>query len=353
MTSRQLGVALLVCLALLPSPAVLAGETGFAPIDVSVRPIDRFALASSETRFGALEFRGGLRLASGDGRFGSFSGLDFAADGHTLYAISDNGFWFTAGLTETDGRPTGLIRPMLAPMLDAHGHPFAGKTNSDAEGLSIVSRDGHETAYVSFERKPAVSRYVAAPDFATARRGTVPLPGFVNHLRTNKGLEAVAVAPADGPLAGAIVTIAERSLDRAGNNRGFIIGSRRAGAFALVRSATFDVSDAAFLPNGDLLVLERRFNFSEGIAMRIRRIPGTAIRPGATVDGPVLIEADMGNQIDNMEGLAVRTNERGETILTLISDDNGGAFLQRTVLLQFALLAPLPPVPRPRPPDAR
>jgi hypothetical protein len=37
-----------------------------------------------------------------------------------------------------------------------------------------------------------------------------------------------------------------------------------------------------------------------------------------------------------MEGLAISKNENGETMLTLISDDNF-SMLQRTVLLQFRL----------------
>ena len=37
-----------------------------------------------------------------------------------------------------------------------------------------------------------------------------------------------------------------------------------------------------------------------------------------------------------MEGLAVGTNEAGETIVALVSDDNENA-LQRTLLLYFAL----------------
>ncbi len=347
MTPRRFLVALLTCLAVLPPSATMAADTGFAPIAVTVRPFSHFALASAETHFGALEFLGGLQLSSSDRRFGSFSGLDFAPDGHTLYAVADTGYWFAATLDETDGQPTGIARPMFAPILDPAGHPFTRKGAVDAEGLRIVSRDGRQTAYVSFEQKAAVGRFAAAPDFATARRNDLPLPKFVNHLPGNKGLEAIAVPP-PGPLAGAIVLIAERSLDRAGNHRGFIVGGRRPGTFSLIRTAPFDVSDAAFLPDGDLLVLERRFSFSDGFGMRIRRIAGAAIRPGATVDGPVLIEADMTDQIDNMEGLAIRTDADGRAILTLISDDNGNGPLQRTILLQFAL--PLqPPLPRPRP----
>ncbi len=349
MTYRRLRVAMLACVAVLPSLGAQAAETGFAAIELTARPISQFAPGSSETRFGALEFRGGLQLASSDRQFGSLSGLDFSDDGHTLVAVADTGFWFTARLSETDGRPTGISEPMLAPMLDAHGRPFTSKNAADAEGLRIVSRNGRETAYVSFEQRAAVARFTAAPDLASARRQDLALPKYVNHLKANKGLEALAVAPADGPLAGALVAIAERSLDRAGNHRGFIIGGHRAGTFALKRTEPFDVTDAAFLPDGDLLVLERSFSFTQGFGMRIRRISGGAIRPGAIVDGPVLIEADMSDQIDNMEGLAVRTDARGETILTLVSDDNGNRLLQRTILLQFALVPPSAPAPRPRP----
>ncbi len=335
-------VAILACLAVLPSPGTQAAETGFVPIEIAARPLSHFALGSAETRFGALEFRGGLQLTSSDRRFGSLSGLDFAVDGHTLFAVADTGYWFTARLIETDGRPVGIADPMLAPMLDARGQPFTSKSAADAEGLRIVSRNGRETAYVSFEQRPAVARFTASPDFASARRHDLPLPRYVNHLKANKGLEALAVAPEGGPLAGAFVAVAERSLDGTGNHRGFILGGKRAGTFAIRRTEPFDVTDATFLPDGDLLVLERRFSFSDGLGMRIRRIPGDAIRPGATIDGPVLMEADMSNQIDNMEGLAARTDERGQTVLTLVSDDNGNRLLQRTILLQFVLVQPRP-----------
>jgi hypothetical protein len=40
--------------------------------------------------------------------------------------------------------------------------------------------------------------------------------------------------------------------------------------------------------------------------------------------------------IDNMEAIAAHRSAAGETILTLMSDDNFSA-LQRTLLMQFAL----------------
>ncbi len=45
----------------------------------------------------------------------------------------------------------------------------------------------------------------------------------------------------------------------------------------------------------------------------------------------------MGFEIDNMEGLSVTQNGKGETLITIVSDNNFSA-LQRTVLLRFALV---------------
>ena len=71
----------------------------------------------------------------------------------------------------------------------------------------------------------------------------------------------------------------------------------------------------------------------------MRRIALGAIKPGALVDGPVLFEVDLGYEIDNMEGLSVHRSADGETVLTLVSDDNFSP-LQRTLLLQFTLAEP-------------
>jgi hypothetical protein len=107
--------------------------------------------------------------------------------------------------------------------------------------------------------------------------------------------------------------------------------------FTVKRIGDFDASDCALLGSHDLLLLERSYSVVKGVAMRIRKLSLDDIKPGAVVDGPVLIAADLGYQIDNMEGIGVHRNAVGETIVTLISDDNFSV-LQRTLLLQFALV---------------
>lgn len=323
-----------------------SAQTGFRPIDVDSKPIESFNRAIAEVDFGVLEFRGGIVVSSADDAFGAFSGLDFTPGGE-IVAVADTGLWFVARPVENGGRLVGLADTRLARMLDDHGHPIAGKRAGDAEGLRILASEDRLEALVSFEGDNGLRRFVAAPDLAHARSRAVRLPRAAATIRDNAGLEAVAVAPADGPFAGATAVIAERSLDRNGNHRGWILGGPRAGAFSLVRAGNFDVTDAAFLPGGDLLVLERSLSLLTGLGMRIRRIAAADLSPGATVDGRVLVEADMRHQIDNMEGMALRPDDHGETRITLISDDNKSP-AQRTVLLEFALPADAVPTPRMR-----
>ncbi|MFC4170849.1 esterase-like activity of phytase family protein [Microvirga sp. GCM10011540] len=165
----------------------------------------------------------------------------------------------------------------------------------------------------------------------------VPVPEELKDLPGNRGLEAIGIAPPRSPLSGAIVAVAERAArgDEA-PTRGFILTGPRQGAFEVVRSNGYEIADLAFLPDGDMLLLDRRFSLLGAFSIRLRRVARDAIRPGALVDGPVIFESDASLQIDNMEGLSVH-REGGETILTLISDDNFSPF-QRTILLEFALV---------------
>ena len=154
-------------------------------------------------------------------------------------------------------------------------------------------------------------------------------------LGSNRGLESVTYGAQGSPLAGKIVTIAERAYRNRGDTiPGWIVGM---GSFSIVRHDDYDVSSARFLADGDLLILERRFSPAWGLALRLRRIEGSAVKPGARLDGEILLDAGMRSQIDNMEGLAVHRDAENRTVLTLVSDDNF-SILQRTLVLQFALL---------------
>ena len=169
-----------------------------------------------------------------------------------------------------------------------------------------------------------------------ARWQPIPLPPGIANLPNNKGLECLEFVPIPMPGAGTLIAISERGLDSAGNIRGFLIGGPNPGEFSVVRHDDFEVSDCAILPDGALALLERRFTWTTGVAIRIRRVPLTEFVPGAAVDGDRILSADMGYQIDNLEGLSINRASNGDLMLTMVSDDNFSR-LQRTILLQFTL----------------
>jgi len=151
----------------------------------------------------------------------------------------------------------------------------------------------------------------------------------------NHGIEALAMITA-GRLKGTLVAFAERLTDRGGNLTGWLIGGPSPGTITLKPIEGFDITDAAALPDGGLVILERRFRYSEGIKMRIRRVSAAELKPGAVIKGEVLLEATDSLNIDNMEAIGVHRRASGETIITLMSDDNFSP-LQRTLIMQFTL----------------
>src|SRR5690606_36169208 len=151
----------------------------------------------------------------------------------------------------------------------------------------------------------------------------VPLPGEIDflipkgELRQNRGFETVAYSNPGGPLKGALVIVSEKSLDRQGNIFAAVTEGPEKGIFTVKRNGEFDITDGAFLPDGDLLLLERSFSMASGVKMRFRRIDGDSIGKGKVADGPVLFTANMAYQIDNMEGLDVWTRADGASMVSL------------------------------------
>lgn len=310
---------------------------GPEPVTIGAEPIASLRREiPDQRRFGRVMFRSGLVLTSPSRKFGGLSGLWRSRDGAELVAVGDGGQWFTARPVYRDGRLAGLDEARLAPILGEAGEPLSGARAYDAESVAIA--DG--VAYVGIERVHEVRRFAWARDGVAARGVPLPLPAEVRTLPANGSLEAVAVAPPGHRLAGAVIAIAEqaRSGDEA-PTRGWVVTGPERFAFDVARSRAFDVTDAAFLPSGELLLLERHFSVSRWVECRVRRIAADALRPGARLDGEVLFEADRRFVIDNMEGLALHADPRtAETVVTLVSDDNFSP-IQRTLLLEFTLLA--------------
>ena len=323
-----------------------------APVSIEIQamPLESFDRRDKERRkFGDLLFRSGLVLKSSYSRFGGISAIRLDAKGEGFIAISDKAGWFTGRITYRGKEMTGLQGVETAPMLGADGRPLTARGWYDSEGLAI---DG-TTLYVGIERANRLVRFdfrnggiqSRAEEGADQPAHGAPADheGAANLLFVppggNEGPEALMFVPSGAKLAGALIVLSERGLDAAGNILGFLIGGPSPGEFAIKRTDGYDISDAALLPDGDIVLLERKFSLRHGVGIRVRRIAIDGVKPGATIDGPTLMEADLGYEIDNMEGIDAHRTESGETVLTLISDDNF-SFLQRTLILQFTLIEP-------------
>ena len=305
-------------------------------IEVRAQPFAAFDIRDpSRRQFGLLEFRGGLVLRSSYKHFGGISAIRVAADGAHFIALSDKGWWFRGRIVYEGTRPSVIADAEMAPILGADGRPLAARGWFDTEA---IAEDGG-TLYVGIERVHQIVRFNYGKDGLLARGQPIAVPPAFRSLPSNKGIEALVFVPKGLPVAGTLIAISERGLDKAGNISAFLIGGPSPGSFTVKRSLDYDVSDAALLPGGDVLLLERKFSWTGGLSVRLRRIALGEIKPGALVDGPILFEADLGYEIDNMEGLSVHRSATGETVLTLISDDNFSV-IQRTLLLQFVLAEP-------------
>lgn len=332
-------VMLAAALLLMPAPARAVIDVPLQDVTIRSKQIDAFRIGrADEPRFGELTFLGGLELLSGNRHMGGLSGLVLSADGREMVAIADNGLWLTATIdADPNGRPLAVRDARLGAIIGPNGRPLMDRGRGDAEALTLRRNpDGTGELYMATERYHAIYAFpYPLTDPRTPGR-PIDLPAtLTGNLRHNKGMEAVAFANS-GPLAGTLVVVSERGQTFNSNLPGYLLGGPTPGTFTVLRQDSYDATDAAFLDNGDMVLLERRFTLRHGIGMRVRLLPAAELKPGALVVGRVLLEAGFSEQIDNMEGVAVHRNAAGETILTIVSDDNR-SILQRTLLLRFRI----------------
>jgi hypothetical protein len=311
------------CLALLASPALA--------VDVSVTSaqVSRFKGVGLDEPVGKLIFRGGLTLQSQDDMFGGLSSITTTGPNQNVAFVSDRGQFASGRLAyDQDDRLLSLIGVIMEPMQNSKGAPLPRQYARDAEGMDTVYRDGVPVAVrVSFENLTRVADFAVTDGRPGGPAREIAIPEWLTDLRTNKSLESICIAPPASPIAGSTLLLTEEALDENGNHRGHFLGQNDKGPVAYVNSPIVNPTDCAFLPNGDLLVLERGvalFSF----VMNLRRVPAAEVRPGNLMRGELLLAAE-GAEIDNMESLMVHVTPGGETRILM--------GWQRQLLLEFSL----------------
>lgn len=321
-------VAFIAALALLPPAGAHAQDAN--PIGIEAAKILNFKLGDPGNQFGDLKFLGGLELQSDDRNFGGISGFRLLPDRTRFIAVTDKGHWISGEFKrDITGALDDVLLADIGLLPDPDGNIFTRKRDADAEALELAGGK----AVVAFEGNDRINIY----PFAGGRISGNPVAVFpqVTSLRLarNKGLEALAKMSAN-PQGHEFIAIAEESLNPSGNHRAFLLSAGGIAELSIARNGEFGITDADFLPGGDLVILERSYSPLAGPAIQLRRIAGETISPGAVLDGEILLSADKNFRIDNLESLDISTGDDGSIHFTLVSDDNFSA-LQHTIVLEF------------------
>lgn len=297
-----------------------SGEERLALFDHDAKLVARPVEAPK--RVGALRLVAMVQLESALPGFGGFSAV--ALRGGKLILLSDGGNWLQFALRG------GRVEDARIGVLPAGPGTGWAKADRDSESLALDPVAG--TAWVGFETFNQIWRYDAA-----FRRGAAHIaPEAMRRWGVNRGAEAM-VRLRDGRF----VVLCERGAKRRLPREGLIFpGDPTRGGppkrFGFVPPAGYDLSDAAELPNGDLLVLARRFALPFDFSAKLVRIARGALKAGATVRGQEVAALAGGAYAENWEGVTA-TVERGRTVLWLVSDSDT-AFLQHSKVAKFVLL---------------
>lgn len=275
----------------------------------------------NRTRVGALKMLGGWRLSSVSPQFGGWSALH--VEGDHVVAIGDAGTVLRFRLTRfgraVDARIDSLPRGC--------GQGDENRTR-DTESLTGDGRNwwvGYESQTricrldLSFRRGEAVFQ---SP--LMAKWSKYGGPESVVRLRDGRFLVFAEDRPrgmAERPL---LVFAGDPTDARTSVT-----------ALSYRPPAGFSPTDAAELPDGRIMVLNRRFTPWSLFTSAITIVDPARLVAGKVVEGQVIARFAPPLISDNFEGLAV-TQDGGRTIVWMMSDDNQMTW-QATYLLKFAL----------------
>ncbi len=264
---------------------------------------------------GALSFIGGWALTADNDDFGGFSGMVIEDNGKKLVAISDQGDLFHADIDVADENlfvSEGKLQSF------AQGSK-ADKIDYDAESI-IKSGDGY---IVSFEQKHRLMKVTGG----TAVPYTVAAD--LSDMADNGGLEAIAQLKN-----GDMLLFAEHGLDVKGALPAWITNAEKSRTLRFLTPDNYSPTDAAALPNGDVLLLMRHFSALDGVSAKVMLIKAADIEDAGDLTPVELAHLEPPFTVDNMEAMDIVPTGNGGARIYMMSDDNF-SFRQRTLFMVF------------------
>ena len=268
-----------------------------------------------------LEQVGFLNIDRNEKNYGGFSGLVIQDKGSEALILTDKSFFFVLKLQRNDDDIlTGYSVIRKGRILSSKGEHLNGR-NTDSESIVIDEIDNY---YISFESNHRIMMHTRVE----GKGVFIPKHPMFRKLSVNKGIEALAIDNEDR-----LIAIPEKPplgmsdipIFRLQNNKWEIV------KYVKIKD-DFLVTDAEFLPQGLLLILERKFSWTQGFKTRFRLI---------SLDNfgnkkPITVFTSTANQFDNLEGMALWKDKNGEIRILTVSDDNFHP-LQQSEIREFFL----------------
>lgn len=294
------------------------------------RPVSLHETIESQKQVGRLIWRGGLELDFDNPRFGGISAIEIDRGGRTLTALTDHGDRIELFL---DYDPAGNLASArledLSPITGAAGRSVDNRRDSDVEAIARMPDGGW---VVAFERNHRLLHF--PPSYAPLRSSPRLLntPSGLERARPNLGIEA-ATETADRK----VLLITEDLRTTRAFNFAWLGNGADWTPMSYTLFPPYKPTGAALLPNGDIVVLERRFTPPSDVGTRIARIFKRRLRPGSPIQTTEIARLESPFISENFEAITARAAGRGQTLLYIASDDNFSDD-QRTLLLMFELL---------------
>lgn len=250
-----------------------------------------------------------------DGRLtGGLSGLEWDRKTNTLIGLSDRGdiYQMPMQASEQMTRIGRIKRP---------------RHLNDPEALR---RAPGNRWIVSFEEGGGFGWYEGGAAGLTEKPVAALRPKAIKALPQNAGIEALAVLDS-----GRLLAIAEGG--EGSSRKAWIIDNGKLSPRIYPIDEKYEPVDATALPNGDVLVLERRFNgyLPPFFSARIAYIKAETLDEVGPIKAESRVNLQGIVQSENWEGIAI-AEDHGRMVIWLVSDDNQ-KWPQNTLLARISL----------------
>ena len=268
-----------------------------------------------------LEQVGFLNIDRNEKDYGGFSGLVISNEGTEALVVTDKSFFFVLELRRDENDIlTGYSVIRKGRILSSKGEHLNGR-NTDSESIVI---DKNNNYYISFESNHRIMMHAKVE----GKGVFVPKHPMFRKLSVNKGIEALAI-DADNRL----IAIPEKPPSGISDIPIFRLQNDKWEIIKYVKiNDNFLVTDAEILPEGLLLILERKFSWTQGFKTRFRLISLDKFDNKE----PVTVFTSTANQFDNLEGVTLWRDKNGEMRILTVSDDNFHP-LQQSEIREFFL----------------